>query len=46
VRALLVPATMRIMGSINWWAPSWLRRLQDRLGVGEAAPKPLEHVAR
>lgn len=46
VRALLVPATMRVMGSINWWAPSWLRRLQDRLGVGEAAPKPLEQAAR
>jgi RND superfamily putative drug exporter len=24
VRALLVPATMRLMGSWNWWAPSWL----------------------
>ncbi len=24
VRALLVPATMRLMGSWNWWAPAWL----------------------
>jgi len=24
VRALLVPATMRLMGKWNWWAPSWL----------------------
>ena len=24
VRALLVPATMRLMGDWNWWAPSWL----------------------
>ena len=27
VRALLVPATMRLLGSWNWWAPSPLRRL-------------------
>ena len=24
VRALVVPSTMRLMGSLNWWAPSWL----------------------
>ena len=24
VRALVVPSTMRLMGSMNWWAPSWL----------------------
>ena len=27
VRALLVPALMRIMGDWNWWAPAFLRRL-------------------
>jgi RND superfamily putative drug exporter len=26
VRALLVPATMRLLGEWNWWAPRWLRR--------------------
>jgi len=26
VRALLVPATMRLLGEWNWWAPSWLQR--------------------
>jgi RND superfamily putative drug exporter len=26
VRALLVPATMRLLGEWNWWAPSWLPR--------------------
>jgi RND superfamily putative drug exporter len=26
VRALLVPATMRLLGNWNWWAPSWLPR--------------------
>jgi len=24
-RALLVPATMRLLGEWNWWAPRWLR---------------------
>jgi RND superfamily putative drug exporter len=26
VRALLVPATMRLLGEWNWWAPTWLKR--------------------
>ena len=26
VRALLVPALMRLFGERNWWAPSWLQR--------------------
>jgi RND superfamily putative drug exporter len=26
VRALLVPATMRLMGHWNWWMPAWLDR--------------------
>lgn len=25
VRALVVPATMRLLGRLNWWAPRWLR---------------------
>ncbi len=25
VRALLVPALMRVMSHLNWWAPRWLR---------------------
>ena len=24
VRALVVPATMRLMGRANWWSPRWL----------------------
>ena len=32
VRVLLVPATMRLMGKWNWWAPGILGRLADRLG--------------
>jgi RND superfamily putative drug exporter len=34
VRALLVPATMRLMGEWNWWAPNPLARLYRRLGTG------------
>jgi RND superfamily putative drug exporter len=32
VRVLLVPATMRLMGRWNWWAPGPLGRLAERLG--------------
>jgi RND superfamily putative drug exporter len=32
VRVLLVPATMRLMGRWNWWAPGILGRLVERLG--------------
>lgn len=35
VRALLVPAFMRIAGNANWWAPTTLRRLHARLGLRE-----------
>ncbi|HUQ42112.1 MAG TPA: MMPL family transporter [Candidatus Limnocylindrales bacterium] len=29
VRALIVPATMRLLGRANWWAPSFARRRQQ-----------------
>jgi RND superfamily putative drug exporter len=35
VRMLLVPATMRLMGDYNWWAPRPLARLYNRLGLSE-----------
>ena len=35
VRALLVPATMRLMGRWNWWAPAPLAALYRRLGLAE-----------
>ena len=40
VRALLVPATMRLLGRWNWWAPAPLRRLHDRFGLEEPADDP------
>jgi trehalose monomycolate/heme transporter len=35
VRLLLVPATMRLLGNANWWAPAPLRRLYARYGIRE-----------
>jgi putative drug exporter of the RND superfamily len=40
VRMLLVPATMKLMGRWNWWAPPALRRLHDRWGLVERGPAP------
>ncbi|CAN5141350.1 MMPL family transporter [soil metagenome] len=37
VRALLVPATMRLLGRANWWAPAPLRRFYERYGIHEEA---------
>jgi len=53
VRALLVPATMRLLGRWNWWAPGPLGRVYRRYGIreteavgpaGSAGPAP-ERVA-
>lgn len=36
VRALLVPALMRLFGERNWWAPRPLAALHRRVGISEA----------
>jgi RND superfamily putative drug exporter len=46
VRAVLVPATMRLLGRANWWAPGPLRRFYSRYGIkegdtGTGADRPL-----
>lgn len=38
VRALLVPATMRLMGELNWWAPRPVKSLVDRIGLTHTEP--------
>jgi RND superfamily putative drug exporter len=38
VRALLVPATMKLLGRWNWWAPAPLARWWARYGFREDAP--------
>ena len=40
IRALLVPAFMRLAGQANWWAPAPLRQLHHRVGLREAVPEP------
>jgi RND superfamily putative drug exporter len=35
VRMFLVPAVMKLLGDDCWWAPMWMKRLQNRLGLGE-----------
>jgi RND superfamily putative drug exporter len=36
VRALLVPATMRLLGRWNWWAPAPLARFWERHGIRDS----------
>ncbi|MBB4933046.1 RND superfamily putative drug exporter [Lipingzhangella halophila] len=41
VRAVLVPASMRLFGRLNWWLPRPLRRLHERVaGTGDGATSP------
>ncbi|MBX6355878.1 MAG: MMPL family transporter [Micromonosporaceae bacterium] len=44
VRALLVPATMRLLGRWNWWAPGRLGRVYRRYGIREE-PAPAREMA-
>jgi len=37
IRALLVPATMRLLGRWAWWAPTRLSRVTRRLGFNHVA---------
>jgi RND superfamily putative drug exporter len=46
VRGLLVPAFMRIMGWVNWWAPAWLQRAVARLGLYEVGSPGADAAAR
>jgi RND superfamily putative drug exporter len=36
VRTLLVPATMRLLGRWNWWAPGPIARIYQRIGIKES----------
>jgi RND superfamily putative drug exporter len=46
IRALLVPAFMRLAGRANWWAPRPLRLLHDRIGLREYVPRRVPEVSR
>ncbi len=46
IRALLVPAFMRLLGPANWWAPGPLRRFHRRFGLRESIePAPATALA-
>ncbi len=45
VRGLLVPAFMRVMGRINWWAPRWVQRAVSHLGLYEDVEN-VRHTSR
>lgn len=42
VRSVLVPATMRLLGDLNWYLPRWLRWLPDIHVEGTAAAQELQ----
>lgn len=33
IRALLVPALMRLFGDLNWWAPKWMKAIYRKAGL-------------
>ena len=35
VRMFLVPSIMKLLGSDCWWAPRWMKRVQQRIGLDE-----------
>ena len=35
IRMFLVPAIMKMLGDDCWWAPQWMKRIQEKLGLGE-----------
>ncbi len=35
IRMLLVPASMKLLGRYNWWAPAPLKRIHEKLGLAE-----------
>ena len=35
IRMFLVPAIMKLLGDDCWWAPKWMKRVQERIGLGE-----------
>ena len=38
IRLVLVPATMALLGDLNWWLPRWLDRLLPHVDVDAAVP--------
>ena len=43
VRMVLVPATMELLGDLNWWLPKWLGRILPKIQI-EGEETVVEHV--
>jgi uncharacterized membrane protein YdfJ with MMPL/SSD domain len=41
VRALIVPAAMRLLGDLNWWAPAPIARMHRWLVRADHASSPV-----
>ncbi|MGA9377117.1 MAG: MMPL family transporter [Mycobacterium sp.] len=46
VRMVLVPAFMHVLGGWNWWAPTPLVRLHERIGISESGDAEPELPAK
>ena len=42
VRAMLVPAVLRLLGPVTWWLPAPLRRVHNRFGLSEGGDEVRE----
>ncbi|ORI23237.1 MMPL family transporter [Rhodococcus sp. 1168] len=34
IRMLLVPSLVKLMGEANWWAPVWMKKVHEKVGIG------------
>nr|WP_179282671.1 MMPL family transporter [Rhodococcus sp. 15-1154-1] len=34
IRMLLVPSLVKLMGEVNWWAPAWMKKVHEKVGIG------------
>ena len=34
IRMLLVPSLVKLMGDTNWWAPTWMKKIHSKVGIG------------
>lgn len=46
IRAVLMPAAMKLMGHVNWWAPRWRRRSAPRAVPGRRLDCQLTAIGR
>ena len=44
IRAIVVPAFLRLAGDLNWWAPKPLKWLHARIGISEALELAVEEA--